>query len=209
MSNKEDLNEIWGLVSECNRIDTYASNPEVEAIFVELEFDAVFSRYSQCVRLRRASYKLCQVFESEFNQLVPQPTTCEKKSTVKKVKEKRKQTSQKLKTLRMKRLKLLEDNIDVIRNDGESSATYKCKHCSYISRRRQKAFHQSCSSIQLKLKEKKKRRRNKVKIIIQSVVKKKYFCSDLFCNKKFTSRYARKRHILSVHVYCVSAEIPV
>ena len=36
-------------------------------------------------------------------------------------------------------------------------------------------------------------------MLVDSVVKKDFICSDLFCNKRFSTRYARKRHMLSAH----------
>ena len=119
---------------------------------------------------------------------------------------KKKETSQKLKNLlelRIKRMKLLDDNIRILRVDGEKSAVFECIHCGQRSKRKRRLFISHILPTHIRKAgnkhEKNKRRKNRVKVVVKSSVQKTFICSNMYCSRKFTSRYARKRHILVVH----------
>ena len=203
--NKE-LSDIWDFVSRTHGFDNYKSDSTFDAEYGDLEFEIVFSHCSRCVK--GPKYRMCQVLEDVFDQIVPE-NSCKSSAGVPKNSaanpKKKKEASQKLKTLlelRKKRLKLMDDNILSIRIDNEFAVTYECKHCGQRSKRKRKLFISHILPTHLKPKkktEKKGRRKNKIKVLVKSEVKKRYICSNFYCAKKFTSRYARKRHIISVH----------
>ena len=207
-TTSDTLDDIWDFVSLTAGFQSYAANSRMDTEFGDCEFEMVYSHYSQ--RTRGPPYTMSHVFEEVFSHIVPRQNEHRDSEKGKKDSEtnpkKKKKTSQNLKTLlelRMKRLKLIDDNIQSIRIGDDSSPIYECKHCGFRSKRKRKLFVSHVLPLHITKpkdkSEKKKRRKNKLKVLVRSEVEKRYICSNLYCTKKFTSSYARKRHSLSVH----------
>ena len=203
----EEFGDIWDFVLVTKSFDTYKEDKRFELEYLDVEYDLAFDSYSH--RSKRPLYMISGVFEEVFHQLVPEHGVLEEvnKEVGAKKKRQKQQTSLKLKTLlelRTKRLKLMDENI-ITKKKEKGGVLYECRQCGFASERKRKLYisHILPSHI-LKPRNKsgksKKRRKNKCKVSVKSTIKRLHTCSDLNCNKKFTSRYARKRHYISVHV---------
>ena len=207
-SGIDGFDDVWGSISLCCLDDSYMENEIFDQEVTSLVFEAMFKYNSQLKTL--AKYKTCNRFEDCFNQI----TQKEISQTInlkenKKVPQKKSEKSQHLKNLldiRLKRLKQMSDHIETLKNENNKTV-YKCKLCSVESLRKRKLYvghvipaHLSAS------KPKPPRRKNKRKVKIQSVVFNQFICSDLYCSKRFTTRRARKRHMLISHKRLFSFE---
>ena len=212
-SNIEDVDSLWTLISVTTIYDDYTDNLVFEGQYSDLEYDMLFSYFSSRASVNR--YTTVDYFEQQFDLLIPrekfiaQPHIKSKVSMYRPIK-KKKGASQKLKTLleqRVKRLKMMSDNITAFRTNGSGLLQYECVYCGIVSRRKRKLFVSHVLPEHLishkKNKRSKSRKKNKF-FVTRNVYMKSFICSYLDCSIRFSTRYARKRHILNVHKRLIS-----
>ena len=204
-----DLDVMWNIVSVTKSYETYTNCPIFEDIYRDIEFNLIFSYYS--MRIPASRYCEVQILEHHFNELIPETDRIQKTVNVSKPSgphpssRKKVGTSLKLKTLlekRLKRLKLMNENIMSLRVEGRNYIQYKCVHCGFESRRKRKLFVSHILKLHLRpyrMAKKSSKRQSKNYVSVLSGVRKTFDCSHLDCSKSFTLRFARKRHILVVH----------
>ena len=200
--SSEEVCDIWDFVSINVSFDHYEENLVFESEYLDLEYDSVFSHFSQS--LKKSLYVTSRVFEEQFTLNVPDHDVIDVKMNSKNINKKQK-PSQRLKTLlelRLKRLKMMDENILTLRKvDG--GALYECRQCGQRLERKRKLYISHilpCHILKPKNKSGKNKRKKNRKISVVSTVKKVHNCSDLNCNKKFASRLLRKRHYITVHL---------
>ena len=197
-----EYNDLWTFISDTRGYGDYIATVDFDFQFRSVEYDNLFSSTQ---RLKLVRYNECEAFEMEFQNLMPQYSLQEvthvKKKMPKKVNNGK--PSDKLKSMledRIKRLKLMDTNISAVRKDGKSYALYYCKQCGFMSRRKRNLFVSHIIPVHLrKSKPKQQQKRRKLAVRVESSVARTYLCSFLDCSKKFTTRFARKRHILQIH----------
>ena len=204
-----NIEELWMFISEARGYDYHSLEKHFfVAEYIDCEYEHLFMNKR---RRRQMQYTKCQIFETEFFQLVPPNSVTEskirKKSTSSKFGKRNIQSCKKMRSMleeRVKRLKIMEENILSIRKEGQSYVQYSCIHCDFVSRRKRKLFVGHIIPLHLKPAKpvKKQKRKRKSTVCIESCVTKTFLCSYLDCSIRFTTRYARKRHVLKVHLKC-------
>jgi len=199
------LEDIWDHYCRDSVIDNYAKNRWFEAEIANVEIESAF-QYNYKAKIL-PQYKTCPAVEDAYLSLIPEDmrpvnrkSSCT--TTKQKVSNSKLKKSCQLKNLlesRLKRLKMMSDHIESVKTD-ENRIIYKCKLCNFECLKKRKLYVGHVIPVHIsKTKSKKPRRKNKKKVAVTSIVRRTFYCSDMFCNKKFLRRSSRKRHMLVVH----------
>ena len=203
-----EYNDHWDFISCSGGFDAYIPDSVIDQQLCDLDFEyeAICCYFSKHLK-SSFRYQTLKQFEENYNTVCPQALQqiqtnklqvhC---TTVRKC-----ETSKKLRTLleeRTKRLKIMDENIISSRPDNEKYITYKCAHCDVASRRKRKLFITHVLPVHINVKKRgRKVKKNLVGRGPQSrLFRGPFHCSRLDCTLKFSSRYARKRHMLSIHL---------
>ena len=197
------LYDIWDYVSETCSFDEYENERLFEEELCNVAFEKGFDHFS---RIQSSiKYKTSSFLEDCYRKVVPNENVKGDDDPIvkKKVPNKKSKESQNLKNLlelRLKRLKAMNDHIDLIKIDDRKAIVFQCKLCHVQSKRKRKLFVSHILPVHIKPNKKNgQRRKNRNKISIKSVIEKQFICTDLHCIKRYATRFARKRHMLTVH----------
>ena len=196
-----DFEEIWGFSSMSFIDEAYRIDTNFEEQMGYIEFYKSFKFFSNLKK--DVKYKPNSGFEEFYKEIEPviRKSVENKEKEMKNKMSKGSENLKNLLELRLKRLKKMSDHIDSIKSDKCKTVIYQCKLCNIQSTRLRKLYvsHVIPDHIQVNVKKSEQRRKNKIKVSIESVVKKRFICSNLNCNKQFTKRNARKRHMQTLH----------